>query len=360
MDKKIEDFLDKLRISEDEREFILGLKKELPEKYSKLKEKFLGYGVKFQIYDRGTLGFVPFEEFDENARRRVDSTSKFFKIEIPEGVKFDDPMPICCFTRSQYMGNHHLNLNFGDNTHATVVVGSTIPDFSGEQNVLSNMEVKTGMNSEVKIVILNSFRKEQRVAPLVRGKFGQNSKVCINVINLINGTKHTSDYRFIAGAGAEVKLHVISFARNSDRIEDSYRIDLEGKKSNALISIRGISRDHSYQKHVAIIEAGPASSGSTGIADTAGYLLQDESRFEVWPSLIVKNDDIHLDHQAYIGHIPDETIEYLRSRGFTRESAMFLIVHSMIEPIKNQLPERFQFEVEMIARLLIENKLPEI
>jgi len=74
----------------------------------------------------------------------------------------------------------------------------------------------------------------------------------------------------------------------------------------------------------------------------------------------VKNDDIHLDHQAYVGHIPDETIEYLRSRGFTREGAMFLIVHSMIAPLKAYLPERFQREVEIIARMLIENRIPEI
>ncbi len=360
MDSKIVEFLDKLRIPEDERNFILGLEEELPEKYLNLKEKFIDLGVKFETFERETLKFSPFEEFDEEAQERVKSTSRFFKIEIPQGVKFDEPMPICCFTRTQYMGNRHINLSFGDNSSATVVVGSTVPDLSGELKVLSNMEIKTGNNSEVRIVILNSFRKEQVVNPLVRGKIGKNSKVCINVINLMNGTKHSSDYKFFADDNSEIKINVISFARNSDLIEDSYKINLEGKKSNALISIRGISRDSSYQRHIAVIEAGPESNGSTGIADTAGYLLQNESRFEVWPSLIVKNDDIHLDHQAYVGHIPEETIEYLRSRGFTKESAMFLIVHSMIEPIKKQLPERFQHEVETIARMLVENSLPEV
>ena len=360
MDTRMVEFLDKLRIPEDERNFILGFEKRLPQKYLNLKEKFTNLGVRFETYDRETLGFIPFEEFDDEARNRVNSTSRFFKIEIPESVKFNEPMPICCFTRTQYMGNHHINLNFGDNSSATVVVGSTVPDLSGEREVLSNLEIRTGRNSEIRIVILNSFRKEQIVKPLVRGKIGKNSKVCINVINLINGTKHSSDYRFFADDNAEIKLNVISFARNSNLIEDSYRINLKGKKSNALISIRGISRDRSYQRHIAVIEAGPESNGSTGIADTAGYLLQDESKFEVWPSLIVKNDDIHLDHQAYVGHIPEETIEYLRSRGFKKESAMFLIAHSMIEPIKNQLPERFQHEVEAIARLLVENSLPEI
>ncbi len=360
MDTKIVEFLNRLRIPEDERNFVLGLEKELPPKYLNLKEKFTSLGVKFETYKRETLDFSPFEEFDKEAKKRVKSTSQFFKIEIPMDVKFDEPMPICCFTRTRYMGNHHINLNFGDNSSATVVVGSTVPDFSGGKEVLSNMEIKSGNNSEVRIVILNSFRKEQVVKPLVRGKIGRNSKICINVINLMNGAKHSSDYQFFVENSSEIKLNVISFSRNSDRIEDSYRINLEGEKSNALISIRGISRDSSFQRHIAIIEAGPESIGSMGIADTAGYLLQDESRFEVWPSLIVKNDDIHLDHQAYVGHIPEETIEYLRSRGFTKESAMFLIVHSMIEPIKKQLPDRFQYEVGTIARLLVENSLPEI
>jgi len=360
MDTKIVEFLDKLRIPEDERSFILGLEKKLPEKYLNLKEKFVNLGVEFETFKKETIKFSPFDEFDEKAKKRIESTTRFFKIEIPRGVKFKEPMPICCFTRTQFMGDHHINLNFGDYSSATVVVGSTVPDLTGGLKVLSNMEIRTGNNSEVRIVILNSFRKDQVVEPLVRGKIGRNSKVCINVINLMNGVKHSSDYQFFVNDYSEIKLNVISFARNSDLIEDSYKINLEGEKSNALISIRGISRDESYQRHIAVIEAGRGSDGSQGIADTAGYLLQDESRFEVWPSLIVKNDNIHLDHQAYIGHIPEETIEYLRSRGFTKESAMFLIVHSMIEPIKNQLPERFQREVQTIARLLVENSLPEI
>ena len=360
MDRKIADFMDILNIPDDERDFVLGLDTELPEKYRNLKKKFTDLGVTFEIFERDKLPFTPFEKFDDEAKGRIEKTERFFVITIPESAEIDEPMPICCFTEIPAPGNHHLNLKVGANARATVVIGSTVPRLHGDPEVLSNLEVSIGENAILNLVILNSFRKNQKVKPLVRGFAGDNSKVRINVLNLTNGALHSSDYRFSAGSRVDFNLNVISFARNSDRIEDSYRINLEGKKSNALLNIRGISRDGSYQRHIAVIEAGPESHGSTGIADTAGYLLQDESRFEVWPSLIVKNDDIHLDHQAYVGHIPEEIIEYLRSRGFRRELAMFLIVHSMIEPLKKDLPERFQREIEVIARLLVENRLPEI
>ncbi|GEM_PF-6839820 len=360
MERKMEEFLEILGIPEDERTFILGIEPSLPEKYRRLKEEFKAAGVKFSALERDSLTLTPFERFDREARDRVERISKFFFIEIPQGIQIKEPIPVCCFTEVPAPGNHYLNLKVGSGSRATVVIGSTVPRFHGEDEVLSCLEVDIGDSSELNLVILNSFRKNQEVKPLVRGFTGDGAKVRINVVNLLNGRSHKSDYRFFAGSRVDLHLNVISFARNSDVIEDSYRVSLEGRKSNALLSVRGISRDMSYQKHLAVIEAGPESQGSTGIADTAGYLLQDESRFEVWPSLIVKNDDIHLDHQAYVGHIPEETVEYLRSRGFRRELAMFLIVHSMIEPLKRDLPNRFQKEIEVIARLLVENKLPEI
>ena len=360
MRKEIEEFLDILNIPEDERDFVLGIQTDkLPEKYEKAREELLRLGVVFEMYERLPEHFKPFAEFEE-AKDWLENTKEFIRVEIPDGLGLTDPMPICCFTKAPTPGNHHINLRFGARSKATVVVGSTVPKITGDSEIRSNMELNVGEEAEVNLVILNSFRKETEVFPLVRGKIGHGAKINMTVVNLFNGNKHSSDYQLIVGDRVDVKLNVISFSRNSDRVEDSYKITLKGKKSHALLSIRGVSRDSSYQRHIAVIEADTESEKSEGIADTAGFLLQDESKFEVWPSLIVKNDDIHLDHQAYVGHIPDETIEYLRSRGFTREGAMFLIVHSMIAPLKSYLPPRFQDEIEKIARLLVENKIPEI
>jgi len=67
-----------------------------------------------------------------------------------------------------------------------------------------------------------------------------------------------------------------------------------------------------------------------------GLLLAEDSSINAIPELVNRNKDTSLTHEASIGKISEEILNYLRSRGLTEDQAIDLIVSGFLgeeEPI---------------------------
>lgn len=79
-----------------------------------------------------------------------------------------------------------------------------------------------------------------------------------------------------------------------------------------------------------------ANEAGTGHVDCMGLLLAEDVAINVTPELINKNKDASLTHEASVGKISEENLNYLRSRGLTEDEAIDLIVAGFLgeeEPI---------------------------
>jgi Fe-S cluster assembly protein SufB len=63
-------------------------------------------------------------------------------------------------------------------------------------------------------------------------------------------------------------------------------------------------------------------------------------------------DDVHLDHEAFVGRISEEILLYLKSRGLTEEEAVSMIVRGYIQPILKHVPLEYALEIRNIADLV--------
>ena len=111
-------------------------------------------------------------------------------------------------------------------------------------------------------------------------------------------------------------------AKNSEvKIEDS--TFLNGRKSNRISRIRVVGDKKSkILAHSKMI----ANAAGTGHLDCMGLLLAKNSNIKAVPELINKNKNAFLTHEASVGKISEEVLNYLRSRGLTKEEAIDLIV----------------------------------
>jgi len=87
--------------------------------------------------------------------------------------------------------------------------------------------------------------------------------------------------------------------------------------------------------------------GMITIEDTAGQsnsyqandnlLLSDEARADSIPGMVIKTYDVRCTHGATIGRLDEEELFYLRSRGFTREQAEWLVVRGYLGPVLDRV-----------------------
>ncbi|RLI54049.1 MAG: hypothetical protein DRO93_12995 [Candidatus Thorarchaeota archaeon] len=126
---------------------------------------------------------------------------------------------------------------------------------------------------------------------------------------------------------------VITVLAKNGEVEMNDSIFLNGRESNGISRVRMIGDKKSrINAHSKII----ANDAGTGHLDCMGMLLAEDSSINAIPELVNRNKDTSLTHEASIGKISEEILNYLRSRGLTEDQAIDLIVSGFLgeeEPI---------------------------
>lgn len=69
-----------------------------------------------------------------------------------------------------------------------------------------------------------------------------------------------------------------------------------------------------------------ANNAGVGHLDCMGLLLSENSSISTVPELTNRNKNATLTHEASVGRISTEALNYLRSRGLTEDEAIDLII----------------------------------
>jgi Fe-S cluster assembly protein SufD len=69
-------------------------------------------------------------------------------------------------------------------------------------------------------------------------------------------------------------------------------------------------------------------------------ILSDDAEINSKPSLLIYADDVKCGHGATAGHIDDDTLFYMRSRGLDMETASRILIHAFASEVIDtvQLP----------------------
>ena len=79
-------------------------------------------------------------------------------------------------------------------------------------------------------------------------------------------------------------------------------------------------------------------------------ILSDQAEVDSKPSLLIYADDVKCGHGATAGHLDDDTLFYMRSRGLDPETASRMLIHAFasevidtvrVEPLRDYLNELF-------------------
>jgi len=121
---------------------------------------------------------------------------------------------------------------------------------------------------------------------------------------------------------SSANMTVTVLAKNS-RVRMNDSVFLNGEKSNGISRIRIVSDKKS---EIVAKSKMVAKAAGTGHVDCLGLLLADNSTVNAIPKLVNQNKKASLTHEASVGKISEENLNYLRCRGLTEDEAINLIV----------------------------------
>lgn len=178
----------------------------------------------------------------------------------------------------------------------------------------------------------------------VSGSFGSHTS-CLYPDTVLKGDRSTCEFTGI------------TFAGKGQYLDTGSKVEALGKDTSLTVNSKSISKGGGTAIYRGVVYIGPKATGTKGSISCESLMLDNESRSDTIPDIIIENDDIDLGHEAKIGRIPDEDIYYLMSRGLSEEDAKAMLVRGFAEPISKELPLEYAVEMNRLIDLEFEGAI---
>ncbi len=237
------------------------------------------------------------------------------------------PISTCVLICSQYVTQDAQNvilIDEGVEAQMESACAAKMKSLFGKHIGRSKMILKDNAKLEYKHV--HSWGEDddvQSTTDLIMGKGSEviYSQKCQRVpksLRLIN-------YNYIEeSASLNYSATVIAKEGSVEMYDDTF---LNGKKANGISRVRMIARDNAkFTGKSQII----ANEAATGHMDCMGLILGDDSNIIAIPQLVNNCEDASITHEASVGKISEDVVNYLRSRGLSEDEAIDLVVNGFM------------------------------
>ncbi len=265
------------------------------------------------------------------------------------GAKAEFPLQACLYmTREGMAQNVHNIIIAEEGSELHIITGCTTA-----QNVKTGLHVGVSefyikKDAKVTFTMIHNWAENVAVRPRTgtiveeNGVFMSNY-ICMKPVK----TLQTYPVAYCIGENATVRYNTILSAPKGSNMDVGSKVYLRAKGSRAEVIARTISRGG------AIVSRGDLIGEVPGIKahlECRGLILSDEGSILAIPELDGRVSGVDMSHEAAVGKIAEEEIQYLMARGLTDEEATAAIVRGFLDVEIKGLPEHLQAEIRKAIR----------
>jgi len=180
--------------------------------------------------------------------------------------------------------------------------------------------------SELSVFHQHSWGKEDKVKSAIDFYLDSEAKIKYVYHNFQPAKELTIKNRIFLKPKAKADFLLAAEAKKSF-LSIKEELFLKSKEASGSLILRLVAREKSVIKAVSQIQA---QASSRGHLDCQGLLVGKQAKIDLIPQLINENKQALLTHEASIGRIEKEKLEYLQSRGLSEKQAIDLIIRGFL------------------------------
>ncbi len=265
------------------------------------------------------------------------------------GVKAEFPLQACLYmTKEGLAQNVHNIVIAEEGSELHIITGCTTAQHvkSGLHVGVSEFYIKK--NAKVTFTMIHTWAEDVAVRPRTgtiveeNGVFMSNY-VCMRPVKTLQMYPTTR----CVGENATVRYNTILSAPEGSNMDVGSRVFLTAKGSRAEVVARTITRGG------AIISRGTLIGEAPGIKahlECRGLILSDRGSILAIPELDGRVSGVDMSHEAAVGKIAEEEIQYLMARGLTGDEATAAIVRGFLDVEIKGLPDHLREEIKKAVR----------
>lgn len=260
-------------------------------------------------------------------------------IYVPPNTKIKDPIYTCLFiTKRGYAQLLHNIVIVDDGAELNLVTGCGVPDQSVGSLHVGVSEFYVGKKSKLTFAMIHAWAPDMVVRPRTVAKVGEGGEY-VNYYVIYSPVESLQTYpKVYLGDGARATLSSIVVGERGGVYDVGSAIVLEGRDSAGEIISRNLGKGSSriYARSRIEGRAGP----SRGHIECLGLIENSDATIESLPEISSSNPEAVLTHEAAIGKISEDLINYLLSKGFSEEEARTAIIKGFLNIEEPKLPQQ--------------------
>ncbi len=288
------------------------------------------------------------------AHAEIDLQNGYFIRALP-GAKVVYPVQACLYIAHKNLAQKVHNIVIaeeGSELHIITGCATHPMNASGLHIGISEFYIKRG--AKVTFTMIHNWAPEVEVRPRSGAIIEEGGVLLSNYVSMkpVRSLQMYPVARCV-GEGAIVRFNTILVAPPGTHLDTGSRVLLNARGSRAEIVARTITTGGTIISRGHIAGSAPEVKGHL---ECRGLILSERGTIHAIPELKGEVAGVDLSHEAAVGKIAEEEVEYLMSRGLGRDAATAMIVrgflHVDIEGLPPELAEELKRTVEVSEKEL--------
>ncbi|MEM0504966.1 MAG: SufD family Fe-S cluster assembly protein [Sulfolobales archaeon] len=331
--------------------------------YEALRESLRGYNVKILPLRKALDDFMYVKDL---AWRLVKpDTDKYtaatyiyggeigYFIYVPPNTDVPIPIYSClAITSSNKVQFAHNVIYVDEGSSAQVVTGCLVPHGIKNGLHVGISEFYVGMNSKLTFTMLHAWSEGIHVRPRTGVKVDAGAEY-LNYYVIYSPVASLQTYPTVTlGMNSKTSSSAVIAGSGEGIYDVGTKVLLEGDNSSAELISKVVGKDAAEINARSDIVA---ESVSRGHVECLGLLLSPKSKISSIPALTSKKPGAILSHEAAIGVIAQEELEYLMSKGFKEDEAKSILIRGFIDIDAKGIPLTVKSEIDRVLDLIARN-----
>ncbi|MBR4216848.1 MAG: SufD family Fe-S cluster assembly protein [Candidatus Methanomethylophilaceae archaeon] len=277
------------------------------------------------------------------AKTYLEDGDGFF-IRVKPGYHIQSPMQTCMLlNQDKAIQNIHNIIIVEDGASLEMITGCSTTRHANDALHVGVTEIYIGDNANLTYSMIHSWGDKTNVRPRTRTVVGKNSNYTNNYV-ILNPVGDLQSFPVSdLSEGASTTFNTMCIAHAGSNIDTGGMANLNGFGSRAEIMSRSISMGGKMCARGRLVGNSP---GAKAHLECRSIILKDGGSTLAIPELEAHVADVEMTHEAAVGKIARDQIEYLMSRGLDEDQAVSMIVRGFLSGSISGLPEELQNEID--------------
>lgn len=261
------------------------------------------------------------------------------------GARISQPVEACLYIRTDGLSQHVHNIVVAEpGSHLHIITGCTTHPgvTSGLHLGISEFYIKKG--AHLTFTMVHNWAENIHVRPRSAILVEEDGVYLSNYI-VLKPVKSVQMYPTarLAGKGAVARMNSVVVAHPGSELDLGGRVILEAPHTKAEVIARTVTTGGTVISRGHLIGKVPQIKAHL---ECRGLILAPKGLMYAVPELTGEVAGVEMSHEAAVGRIAQEEIEYLMARGLTEDEAASTIVRGFLNVEIEGLPEALKEDIE--------------